>query len=340
VNCKTRKQWLNGVDFNTATKYTLNLSKDSQNNFILSQSILFFTSGIPCSLTLTSLKGTNDTYLFTANAFFKGIALHSVVTQDNIFYAPALLGFGTRDATLSAKQVTLNFVPVNVGTYTLFGGVPGFEQSTKIPLRMVIGGNVNNTIQIPELSGYNTSLQLDARRNGSNYVWKSVQTLDLILHNNAPNYDVHLLAPYIISLTQLQSYPSHTFTTNLFNQSIWRKVQDSNTELRVYYLDSVTLLQKNGSFINDTVQLFLIPATNQTIGTKFPYIAYLGNDTSAGLQGNFVLADPILVNISGLVNPKFTYDLKYDMVWVVTSSCFAAVVVAVAFVSVVRSHFF
>ena len=83
---KTRSEWLNGVDFSQSTEIRIIISKQSDFIFQLSPSRIFLDSEKSYSLTLVSSKGTNDSIVFTSNAFFSSIALDSGKKKKNLKY--------------------------------------------------------------------------------------------------------------------------------------------------------------------------------------------------------------------------------------------------------------
>ncbi len=316
TNPTTSSGWVSAADWDSATTVTLAMKENSDGTYAFDPSTLTFTAGQPYILKISSGVGNEEKHYFategaaafvTGSDFYQAIATRKVQTVDAEYKAPYFKAIEMLVPTTTAKELEIYFVAVLPGTYAFYCSITGHEAAGMTGTITIATPSDSTSsdfaLDLEVDTDYATALAADDRLSGSDDVWTTVVNLsENLTGTSSTSYS---FSPATLALTKGQGYKltlnntstntdsKHYWydegdigTTNPFFQNVvFRKAQDSQAEIKPYYLKAVEL--RDPSSADLSTDLYFVP----TVSGSYENNCTVSGHKAAGMTGDIIVSD-------------------------------------------------
>ncbi len=236
---------------------------------------LTFVAGTPYKLEIVNI-GESKHY-FTAEKFFRSIALRKAQTSEGEFKAPYMKAV----EVFPGDQVDIYFVAVYPGIYDVVCPIPGHTEagmtgditvtgtaptSPEPTLSEVSdGGWVQNAGDLVSIADWDTLIDVVVEMDEYSF---SPSTLELTTGQ-----------PYRIQIKNIGDLKHYLTAEEFYRTAAFRKAQDSSGELKAAYFKAVEL------FPGEQIDLYLIP----TAAGTYESVCTIAGHEDAGMTGSIVV---------------------------------------------------
>jgi uncharacterized cupredoxin-like copper-binding protein len=290
---KTASVWILEADWNAAVPDTITMVENDP-NFTFSPSSLVFTAGKPYILRIINPAGNSSKHYFTSPEFFKAIATRKLQTQDAEYKAPYFEAIELLQDAAQAKMVELYFVAVKAGTYEFECTITGHKDSGMTGSITISGsGDTNFLVDLEVAPDFSVALATDARKSGTHAVWNTanirldtllmIETSDTTFAFNPDTLKLTKDAGYKLTIAKSDTgVDKHYYTAEAFYKTVVvRKLQDSQAEIKPYYLKAVEL--RSGG--TPSTDLYIVP----TVAGTFNAVCTISGHETGGMVGSVVV---------------------------------------------------
>jgi uncharacterized cupredoxin-like copper-binding protein len=263
---KKSSEWVSEADWGTAETKTVVMHEESPTVFHFMPNDLTLTAGKPYIIKVQNPSTNSSKHYFTAEIFYKNIALRKAQTADCEYKAPYLNAV----ELLIGGEIDIYFVAVIPGEYGFLCTIPGHAAKGMTGTITVVG-DPGAGLELEVAGDWDRDLDTDARTSGSHAVWDTKQTVTVdIVEGGTP--DDLVFDPAHLNLTKGQAYvlkiqnaatnaSKHYWTAGRFYRTlVTRKAQDSQAEVKVPYFTAIEFL------IGGTTELYHVPTKSGRYG--------------------------------------------------------------------------
>ncbi len=277
--------FVSAADWDTMVTVTVEMSEYS-----FTPHDLTFEAGTPYKLEIVNVGDSK--HYFTAEKFYRSIALRKAQTSEGEFKAPYMKAVEVFPGDL----VDLYFVAVYPGTYDSICTISGHEEAGMTGHITVTG--TAPTSPAPVLSKVSDG---DWIQNAGDLVsaadWDTMIDVDVEMdeYSFSPStIELTVGQPTRIRITNIGDVKHYFTAEDFYRTAAFRKAQDSSGELKAPFFKAVEL------FPGEQVDLYLIP----TAAGTFESICTITGHTEAGMHGHIVVApqDQYLSNAGDYVS--------------------------------------
>lgn len=279
-------EWVAAVDWNQKTIVTVNMVESSPSTMSFSPNRLTFEAGKPYVLRIVNPVSNAAKHYFSPEGlgnFYKAIATRKIETSQAEYKAP----YFNEVELMVGGSLDLYFVPVLAGTYDVICTITG-HKGFGMTGQIIITGGAGNQLDLEEALDFDQALATDTRRSGSHTVWQSVVDTGITLAESPYRFlpkDLALRANvgYRVNLrSNSGNVEKHYWTAaDFFKTVVTRKVEDSQAELKLPYLNAVELM------VGGHTKLFMVPTRTGTFGSR----CTIPGHAEGGMVGNVVVSN-------------------------------------------------
>ncbi len=262
--------FVSAADWDTMVTVTVEM-----NEYSYEPHDLTFVAGTPYKLEIVNVGDTK--HYFTAEKFYRSIALRKAQTSEGEFKAPYMKAV----EVFPGDQVDLYFVAVYPGTYDSICTITGHEEAGMTGHITVTG--TAPTSPAPVLSEVSDG---DWVQNAGDLVssadWDTM--IDVAVEMDEYSFSPSTLElttgqPYRIQITNIGDVKHYFTAEEFYRTAAFRKAQDSSGELKAPYFKAVEL------FPGEQVDLYLIPTEAGT----YESVCTITGHEDAGMHGSIVV---------------------------------------------------
>jgi uncharacterized cupredoxin-like copper-binding protein len=239
---------------------------------------LTFEAGIPYKLEIVNVGDSK--HYFTAEKFYRSIALRKAQTSEGEFKAPYMKAV----EVFPGDQVDLYFVAVYPGKYDSICTISGHEEAG-----MTGHITVTGTAPIPQAPILSEVSDGDWVQNAGDLVsaadWDTMVDVDVVMdeYSFSPStLELTTGQPYRIQITNVGDLKHYFTAEEFYRTAAFRKAQDSSGELKAPFFKAIEL------FPGEQIDLYLIPSAAGT----YELICTITGHTEAGMHGSIVVTPP------------------------------------------------
>ncbi len=221
--------------------------------------------------------------------FYQAIATRKVQTTDAEYKAPYFTAVEMLIPSAEVKELEIYFVAVLPGVYNFYCSIGTHEANGMLGTITIVAASGSTasdyTLDLEVASDYDTDLASDARLSGSNAVWDDGTRVDItssFTETSSTDYSftssftsLTTGIGYKLTITNPDGNGKHYWydegdvtgvgsanTDELFQTVAFRKAQDSQAEIKPYYLTAVELRGTSGSALS--TDLYFVPTVAGT----------------------------------------------------------------------------
>lgn len=262
--------FVSAADWDSMVTVTVEMSEYS-----FTPQSLTFVAGTPYKL---EIKNVGDSkHYFTAEAFYRSIALRKSQTSEGEFKAPYMKAI----EVFPGDQVDVYFVAVLTGTYGSVCPIPGHNEAGMTGSITVTGSTPS--YPVPSLADVSDG---DWVQNAGDLVsaadWDSMidVTIELDEYSFSPStVELKVDQPYRLQVINNGDVKHYFTAEDFYKTAAFRKARDSSGELKAPYFKAIEL------FPGEQIDLYLIP----TVAGTYDSICTITGHADAGMTGSIVV---------------------------------------------------
>ncbi len=236
---------------------------------------LTFVAGTPYKLEIVNVGDSK--HYFTAEKFFRSIALRKAQTSEGEFKAPYMKAV----EVFPGDQVDIYFVAVLTGLYESVCPIPGHTEAGMTGHITVTGSTP--TYPVPTLAEVSDG---DWVQNAGDLVsaadWDSMidVTIELDEYSFSPStVELKVNQPYRLQVINNGDVKHYFTAEDFYRTAAFRKAQDGSGELKAPFFKAIEL------FPGEQIDLYLIP----TAAGTYDSVCTIGGHEAAGMSGSIVV---------------------------------------------------
>ena len=262
---KKSSEWVSEADWSTAETVTVVMKEESSTSFVFEPNKLTFTAGKPYIIKIQNPSTNSSKHYFTAEIFYKNIALRKAQTADCEYKAPYLKAV----ELLIGGELDIYFVAVIPGEYGWLCTIPGHAAKGMTGTITVVG-DPGAGLELEVAGDWERDLDTDARTSGDHAVWDTKETVTVnIEETSATDFKFN---PAHLNMTKDKAYvlkiqnpatnsSKHYWTAGRYYRTlVTRKAQDSQAEVKVPYFTAIEFL------IGGTTEIYHVPTKSDRYG--------------------------------------------------------------------------